>query len=96
MKTIMDHNVIDFFIIKIDIPGSTMGRPHRVGLRCIDAHREIASVDTLKASRMLMAWVSQGLLEPLPDRAKRNTAYSRPAQPVDQASLLSDAKDNKL
>lgn len=70
----------------------------------IDTHGEIANkdlckianVDTLKASRMLTAWVTQGLLEPLPDRAKRNTAYSKPAQPLDQASLLSEAQDNKL
>lgn len=70
----------------------------------IDTHGEIANkdlckianVDTLKASRMLTAWVTQGLLEPLPDRAKRNTAYSKPAQPVVQASLLSEAQDNKL
>lgn len=70
----------------------------------IDTHGEIANkdlckiadVDTLKASRMLMAWVTQGLLEPLPDRAKRNTAYSKPTQPASQASLLSEAKDNKL
>lgn len=70
----------------------------------IDTHGEIANkdlckiadVDTLKASRMLMAWVTQGLLEPLPDRAKRNTAYSKPTQPADQASLLSESKDNKL
>jgi ATP-dependent DNA helicase RecG len=29
---------------------------------------EIAKVDTLKASRMLVAWRDQGLLVPLPDR----------------------------
>ena len=70
----------------------------------IDTHDEIANkdlckiadVDTLKASKMLMAWVAQGLLEPLPDRAKRNMAYSKPEQPTNQASLLSNAKDNKL
>jgi ATP-dependent DNA helicase RecG len=56
----------------------------------------IAGVDTLKASKMLRAWVEQGLLEPLPDRAKRNTAYVKPAQPAAQDSLLSETQDNKL
>lgn len=70
----------------------------------IDIHGEIANkdlckivgVDTLKASRMLAAWVEQELLIPLPDRAKRNTAYTKPTQTPDQASLLSEAPDNKL
>lgn len=57
---------------------------------------QIASVDTLKASKMLRAWVDQGVLEPLPNRAKRNMAYAKPAQPVEQPSLLSNALDNKL
>ena len=63
----------------------------------IDAHGaiansdlcHIANVDTLAASRMLRAWVDQGVLEPLPNRAKRNMAYTKPAQPVEQQSLLS-------
>lgn len=70
----------------------------------IDAHAaiansdlcQIAGVDTLAASRMLKGWVDQGVLEPLPNRAKRNMAYAKPAQPVEQASLLSNALDNKL
>ena len=57
---------------------------------------KIANVDTLKASRMLAAWEEQGMLNRMPDRAKRNTAYFKPEQQPDQASLLSDAKDNKL
>lgn len=57
--------------------------------------RRIAAVDTLKASKMLAAWVGQGLLVMLPGGGKRNTAYSKPARPVEQASLLSDALDNK-
>ncbi len=69
----------------------------------IDQHGEIANkdlckianVDTLKASRLLTAWVAQALLAPLPDRGKRNTAYAKPTQPPDQAGLLSDAPDNK-
>ena len=55
----------------------------------------IAGVDTLKASKMLKAWVEQGVLEQVPDRAKRNTAYIKPAQPV-QGDLLSTTQDNKL
>jgi len=55
----------------------------------------IAGVDTLKASKMLKAWVEQGVLEHVPDRAKRNTAYIKPAQPV-LGDLLSTAQDNKL
>lgn len=44
---------------------------------------------------MLKAWVEQGVLEQVPDRAKRNTAYIKPAQPV-QGDLLSTTQDNKL
>jgi hypothetical protein len=33
---------------------------------------------------MLKAWAEQGLLEPLPGRAKRNTAYVKPDQPGTQ------------
>lgn len=70
----------------------------------IDKHGEIANkdlckiahVDTLKASRMLTAWVAQALLEPLPNRGKRNTAYAKPLQPPEDVSLLSNTKDNKL
>jgi len=65
----------------------------------IDAHGaianselcQIANIDTLAASRMLRSWVDQGVLVPLPNRAKRNMAYSKPAQPVEQQSLLSSA-----
>lgn len=56
----------------------------------------IAGVDTLKASKMLKAWVEQGVLEQLPDRAKRYTVYVKPAQPPAQGVLLSEAQDNKL
>ncbi len=37
----------------------------------------IAGVDTLRASKMLAAWREQGLLQPLPGRAKRNMAYQK-------------------
>jgi ATP-dependent DNA helicase RecG len=57
---------------------------------------QIANVHTLPASRMLKVWVEQGVLEPLPNRAKRNMAYTKPAQPIMQPSLLSNALDNKL
>lgn len=56
---------------------------------------QIVDVDTLAASRMLRAWVDQGVLEPLPNRAKRNMAYTKPTQPVEQQNLLSSALDNK-
>jgi ATP-dependent DNA helicase RecG len=56
---------------------------------------EIAKLDTLKASKMLVAWREQGLLVPLPDRAKRNMAYTKPAKyGVEQGSLLSGLEDN--
>ena len=57
--------------------------------------RRIAGVETLKASKMLAAWVGQGLLVMLPGGGKRNTAYTKPARPVEQASLLSDVLENK-
>lgn len=55
----------------------------------------IADLDTLKASKLLKTWVGQNLLEPLPDRAKRNMAYTKPSQPSAQAGLLSEGSDNK-
>ena len=55
----------------------------------------IGGMDTLKASRLLRAWVEQGLLETLADRAKRNMAYVKPDQSNKQLSLLSDDEDNK-
>jgi ATP-dependent DNA helicase RecG len=51
----------------------------------------LGRLDTLKASRMLKRWVDQGLLEPLPGRGKRNTAYRKPMQ----GTLLSSLEDNK-
>ena len=70
----------------------------------IDAHGSIANSDlcqianihTLPASKMLKAWVDQGVLEPLPNRAKRNMAYTKPARAPEQSNLLSNALDNKL
>ena len=44
----------------------------------------IAGVDTLKASKMLKAWVEQGVLVQLPALAKRYTSYVKPAQPPAQ------------
>ena len=41
----------------------------------------IGGLDTLKASKLLRAWVDQGLLQPLEDRAKRNMAYVKPLIP---------------
>ncbi len=48
----------------------------------------IADVDTLKASKMLRAWVDRGLLEPLPGRVRSNAAYRKPSQLEDQLGLL--------
>ena len=54
----------------------------------------IAKIDTLRASKMLKAWVDHGLLEPLPDRGKRNMADVKPAQAPTQDSLLSQLAEN--
>lgn len=56
---------------------------------------EIAKMDTLKASKLLTAWREQGLLVPLPNRAKKNMAYTKPAKADEQPTLFSDLKDNK-
>lgn len=56
----------------------------------------IAKIHTLPASKMLKGWVDQGILEPLPNRAKRNMAYTKPARVPEQSDLLSDALDNKF
>lgn len=57
---------------------------------------EIAKIDTLKASKLLTAWREQGLLVPLPDRAKKNMAYTNPTKAGEQPSLFSEAEDNKF
>lgn len=57
---------------------------------------QIANIHTLPASKMLKAWVDQGVLEPLPNRAKRNMAYAKPTRTLEQYGLLSNALDNKL
>jgi ATP-dependent DNA helicase RecG len=54
----------------------------------------IAKTDTLKASKLLAAWREQGLLVPLPGRGKRNMAYAKPTQGVDNGSLLSALEEN--
>ena len=53
----------------------------------------IAMVDTLKASKMLRAWVDRGLLEPLPGRARSNAAYRKPSLGDEQPSLLGPSGD---
>lgn len=56
---------------------------------------QIAKVDTLKASRMLVAWRDQGLLVAVPGRAKRNMAYTKPTKGDNEAEgLLSGLEDN--
>lgn len=54
----------------------------------------IAKVDTLKASKMLTGWRDQGLLVPVPGRAKRNMAYAKPTGTAEQPTLLSKLEDN--
>lgn len=56
----------------------------------------IAGVDTLKASKMLRAWVDRGLLEPLPGRARSNAAYRRPSQADEQLGLLQADDDSSV
>ena len=55
----------------------------------------MAGVDTLKASKMLIGWREQGLLMPLPGRAKRNMAYTKPSAADNPISLFSPLEDNK-
>lgn len=54
----------------------------------------IAGVDTLKASRMLREWVEEGILEPMPDRGKRNMLYVKPQHVQEGFDLLSGDLDN--
>lgn len=55
---------------------------------------QIAGVDTLKASKLLTAWREQGLLVPVPGRAKRNMAYTKPNGGNSELTLLSGLEDN--
>jgi ATP-dependent DNA helicase RecG len=57
---------------------------------------EIAAVDTLKASKLLATWRDQGLLVPLPDRGKKNSAYTKPIPSSYRTDLLSEWQDNKF
>jgi ATP-dependent DNA helicase RecG len=54
----------------------------------------IAGVDTLKASKMLVAWRDQGVLLALPGRAKRNMAYTKQSAADSPMLLLSPMADN--
>lgn len=54
----------------------------------------IARIDTLKASKLLTSWREQGLLVPLPGRAKRNMAYIKPDGAQSELGLLSMLEDN--
>lgn len=57
---------------------------------------EIAKMDTLKASKLLTAWREQGVLVPLPERSKKNMAYTKPTKTDEQSGLFSEAEDNKF
>lgn len=57
--------------------------------------RQIAGVETLEASRILKAWVGNGLLLADDSKGKRGTVYRKPvAPPPDSLSLFSEAADN--
>jgi ATP-dependent DNA helicase RecG len=58
----------------------------------------IAGVDTLRASKLLAAWREQGLLVPLPGRAKRNMAYAKSqVPPVGEVDgLFTEAAEKNL
>jgi len=68
----------------------------------VDRHGSIANadvvritgLDTLKASKLLTLWRDQGVLVPLPGRAKRNMAYAKPGGVDGELSLLSGTEDN--
>jgi ATP-dependent DNA helicase RecG len=56
--------------------------------------REISGLDTLEASRMLRAWVSQGVLIALPAASRQQARYAKPERPETQPDLLSGGSDN--
>ena len=56
----------------------------------------IAKVDTLRASKMLIAWREQGLLASMPGRARRNMAYVKPTHSPEEASLFSTLGENNV
>lgn len=57
---------------------------------------QIAGLDTLKASKMLQRWVTQGLLVNDPSRGKRNMVYRKPVEGGEGSGpdLLADGLDN--
>lgn len=59
---------------------------------------QIAGLDTLKASKMLQRWVTQGLLVNDPSRGKRNMVYRKPVQEGEgsESDLLADRLDNNV
>ena len=69
----------------------------------IDAHgsianrdlRGISTLDTLEASRLLRAWVTQGVLIALPAASRQQARYAKPEIPEDQPGLFSNDADNE-
>ena len=57
--------------------------------------REFSGLDTLEASRMLRAWVTQGVLAALPAASRQQARYAKPEIPEDQPDLLSSGSDNE-
>ena len=55
---------------------------------------QFVGVDALKTSKFLTAWHEQGLLMPVPGRAKRNMAYTKPNGGSSELTLLSTLEDN--
>ena len=58
--------------------------------------REISGLDTLEASRLLRAWVAQGVLASLPAASRQQARYAKAEVPDEQASLLSNGSDNEI
>jgi ATP-dependent DNA helicase RecG len=57
--------------------------------------RGIAGMDVTAASRQLKEWVSQGVLEALPDRGRRNAAYTKPGSASEKSALFAGGLENK-
>ena len=57
--------------------------------------REIASVDTLEASRMLRNWVAQRLLVALPAASRQQASYAKPQKTAIDDDSLSNSINNE-
>ena len=57
--------------------------------------REIASVDTLEAARMLHNWVAQRLLVALPAASRQQASYAKPQKTAIDDDSLSNSINNE-